>query len=90
MREQHRLWIGWHTGFPAHRRVQQTRVDVQQDQVLATVEEPVGRQMDLLGRRQMYELSSTARAGRRGVDRSAIAGTRPLLDPAQMHKYVSS
>jgi hypothetical protein len=90
VREQHRRRIRWHTGFPAHRRVQQSWVDVQQDQVLATAEEPVGRQMNLLRRRQMDELSSTARAGRRGVDRPAIAGTRPLVDPAQMHQYAGS
>jgi hypothetical protein len=90
MREQHRLWIRWHTWLPTHRCIQQNRIDVQQDQIPASAEEPVRRQMHLLGRRQVDEPSDAVRIGRRGVDRPMIAGARPLIDRTQMHQHVRS
>lgn len=85
MREQHRLRIRWHTWLPPHGRVQQRGVDVQQHQILATAEEPVGRQMDLLGRREVNELGTR---GGVGADFSPAPRVGPVIGSAQVYKQV--
>lgn len=63
MREPHRLGIRWNTVFPTQRCLQLLRVDVQQYQIGSAGVQPVGRQVHLLGRRQVDESGFAQRCG---------------------------
>jgi len=60
---------------------------VQQNQVAATAVEPVGRQVDLLGRGEMDEL---AVAGGTSADFAALACPGPLVEPTKVHQFIGT
>jgi len=59
MRKQHRRGIVGHAGLPADRSAQPVRVEVEQHQIDTAREETIGRQMDLVLRREMNETHLT-------------------------------
>jgi enamine deaminase RidA (YjgF/YER057c/UK114 family) len=63
MWEHHPHGIGGDTGFPANGRGQSCGVDAEQHQIGPAGVEPVGRQMHLLGRGQVYEPVRLKRIG---------------------------